>query len=165
MSEAPGPMAERAASVEIESVRPIVGMEIHVELATASKMFARAPRARRSPGCVDAPDPLANTMLDPVVLALPGALPGLNRRAVELSMLVGLALNCSIAGETKWDRKGYTYPDLPKGYQISQYDLPLCYDGRWTCRRSARRARSISGASPRLGWASSVRTWRRTRAS
>jgi hypothetical protein len=91
-------------------------------------MFARAPSPAFA-GCVDAPDPLANTMLDPVVMALPGALPGLNRRAVELSMLVGLALNCSIAGETKWDRKGYTYPDLPKGYQISQYDLPLCYDG------------------------------------
>jgi aspartyl-tRNA(Asn)/glutamyl-tRNA(Gln) amidotransferase subunit B len=127
MSEAPMTEAERAA-VTIESVRPIIGLEIHVELATASKMFARAPSPAFA-GCVDAPDPLANTMLDPVVMALPGALPGLNRRAVELSILVGLALNCSIAGETKWDRKGYTYPDLPKGYQISQYDLPLCYDG------------------------------------
>ena len=119
--------AERR-SVAIESVRLIVGMEIHVELATASKMFARAVSPAYV-GCQDDPEPMANTMLDPVVMALPGALPGLNRRAVELSMLVGMALNCSIADETKWDRKGYTYPDLPKGYQISQYDLPLCYDG------------------------------------
>ena len=131
MSDAPISEAERKA-VTIESVRLIVGMEIHVELATASKMFARAasPAAPSgSAGSVAAPEPMANTMLDPVVMALPGALPGLNRRAVELSMLVGMALHCSIACETKWDRKGYTYPDLPKGYQISQYDLPLCYDG------------------------------------
>jgi aspartyl-tRNA(Asn)/glutamyl-tRNA(Gln) amidotransferase subunit B len=127
MGDAPLSEAERA-SVTIESVRPIIGMEIHVELATASKMFARSASPAFA-GCMDAPEPLANTMLDPVVMALPGALPGLNRRAVELSILVGLALHCSIAPETKWDRKSYTYPDLPKGYQISQYDLPLCYDG------------------------------------
>ncbi len=109
----------------IESVRPVIGMEVHVELATASKMFARCA----SPATIGGPEHAPNTLLDPVVLALPGALPGLNRRAVELSMRVGLALNCEIARETKWDRKGYTYPDLPKGYQISQYDMPLCYDG------------------------------------
>ena len=123
--------SERQA-LTIESVRLIVGMEIHVELATASKMFARAasPAAPSGPvGSAACPEPMANTMLDPVVMALPGALPGLNKRAIELSMLVGMAINCSIADETKWDRKGYTYPDLPKGYQISQYDLPLCYDG------------------------------------
>jgi len=125
-----GLTADERASVEISSVRLIVGMEIHVELATASKMFSRAA----SPACAgcadsDSQEPAANTLLDPVVMALPGALPGLNRRAIELSMLVGLALNCSIATETKWDRKSYIYPDLPKGYQISQYDLPLCYDG------------------------------------
>jgi len=119
--------AERAG-VEIASVRLVVGMEIHVELATRSKVFARAA-SPAAPAMAGLPEPAPNTMIDPVVLALPGALPGLNRRAVELSVLVGLALNCQITSETKWDRKGYTYPDLPKGYQISQYDLPLCYDG------------------------------------
>ena len=132
MSEAStetGTMSEaERRDATIESVRLIVGMEIHVELATASKMFARAASPAYA-GCMDEPEPSANTMLDPVVMALPGALPVLNRKAIELSMLVGMALNCSIADETKWDRKGYTYPDLPKGYQISQYDLPLCYDG------------------------------------
>ena len=68
-------------------------------------------------------------MTDPVVLALPGALPVMNREAVELSMLVGLALGCAIARTSKWDRKSYFYPDLPKAYQISQYDLPICFDG------------------------------------
>ena len=121
---------EERTGAEIVSVRLVVGMEVHVELATRSKMFARAasPAAPVLVGA-DAVEPGPNTMIDPVVLALPGALPGLNRRAVELSVLVGLALHCRIAGETKWDRKGYTYPDLPKGYQISQYDLPLCADG------------------------------------
>lgn len=120
--------ADERAAIEIESVRLIVGMEIHVELATRSKMFARSASPAFA-GCADAPEAPANSLIDPVVLALPGALPGLNRAAVELSVLVGRALDCSIAAETKWDRKGYTYPDLPKGYQISQYDLPLCYDG------------------------------------
>ncbi len=70
-----------------------------------------------------------NTLIDPVVLALPGALPMMNRAAVELSMLVGLALGCRIGERSVWDRKGYFYPDLPKNYQISQYELPLCFDG------------------------------------
>jgi aspartyl-tRNA(Asn)/glutamyl-tRNA(Gln) amidotransferase subunit B len=118
---------DERASVEIDSVRLVVGMEVHVELATRSKMFARAA-SPAAPGGGEGNGP--NTMIDPVVLALPGALPALNREAIELSIRVGLALGCEIASETKWDRKGYTYPDLPKGYQISQYDLPLCYDGR-----------------------------------
>ena len=67
---------------------------------------------------------------DPVVLGMPGVLPVINKRAVEMSMLVGLALGCKIARQTKWDRKSYYYPDLPKSYQISQYDQPLCYDGQ-----------------------------------
>ncbi len=115
-------------------------MEIHVELATRSKVFSRAanPAAARMPvavsdeertmvGAHDASGP--NTLIDPVVLALPGALPVLNREAVEMSMLVGFALGCRVSGSTKWDRKSYFYPDLPKAYQISQYDMPLCYDG------------------------------------
>lgn len=70
-----------------------------------------------------------NTLIDPVVLGLPGALPVMNREAVEMSMLVGLALGCTIAPFTTWDRKNYFYADMPKNYQISQYDLPLCADG------------------------------------
>lgn len=111
--------------MRIESVKLMVGMEVHVELATRTKMFSRCP----SPAHANAGEPEPNTLIDPVVLALPGALPVMNRAAVEMSMMVGLALNCSIAERTKWDRKSYFYPDLPKGYQISQYDLPLCFDG------------------------------------
>jgi len=109
----------------IERVDLIVGLEVHVELATRTKMFTRAP----SPACAEFEDAPPNTLIDPVVLGLPGALPVMNHDAVEMAMLVGLALNCSIAQFTKWDRKSYYYPDLPKAYQISQYDLPLCFDG------------------------------------
>ncbi|MFO0857675.1 MAG: Asp-tRNA(Asn)/Glu-tRNA(Gln) amidotransferase subunit GatB [Phycisphaerales bacterium] len=113
---------------DIASVQLVVGMEIHVELATNTKLFTRvANPARTVDG--DEAELAANQLIDPVVLALPGALPVLNKAAVELSMLVGLALRCSIAKHTKWDRKSYFYPDLPKAYQISQYDLPLCFDG------------------------------------
>ncbi|MEM8757836.1 MAG: Asp-tRNA(Asn)/Glu-tRNA(Gln) amidotransferase subunit GatB [Planctomycetota bacterium] len=107
----------------IAKVRPVIGMEVHVELSTRSKMFTAAP----SPVLTEPGGP--NTLTDPVVLALPGALPTMNRAAVELSMLVGLALNCRIADRAVWDRKSYAYPDLPKAYQISQFDKPLCFDG------------------------------------
>jgi aspartyl-tRNA(Asn)/glutamyl-tRNA(Gln) amidotransferase subunit B len=109
----------------IQSVQLKVGLEVHVELATRTKMFSRCP----SPAHPEFDGAEPNTLIDPVVLALPGALPVMNRAAVEMAMMVGLALNCSIAERTKWDRKSYFYPDLPKGYQISQYDLPLCFDG------------------------------------
>jgi len=109
----------------VKSVKPVIGLEVHVELATRSKMFCRAPSPAH-PEFAGAPP---NTLIDPVVLALPGTLPAMNRAAVEMAMTVGLALRCQIAGRTKWDRKGYFYPDLPKSYQISQYDLPLCFDG------------------------------------
>lgn len=102
-----------------------VGLEIHVELATRSKMFSSAPNVAH-PDYFDA-EP--NTLCDPVVLGMPGVLPVINKQAVEMSILVGLALNCKIAKRTKWDRKSYYYPDLPKNYQISQYDQPLCYEG------------------------------------
>jgi aspartyl-tRNA(Asn)/glutamyl-tRNA(Gln) amidotransferase subunit B len=110
---------------EIVSRRLKIGMEIHVELATRSKMFSRAPNVAHP----DHYDAGPNTLIDPVVAALPGVLPVMNRQAVEKAMMVGLALDCTIAGFSKWDRKNYYYPDLPKGYQISQYDLPLCFDG------------------------------------
>ena len=103
----------------------IVGLEIHVELATRSKMWTAAPNVAH-PDYFDAPP---NTLLSPVVVGLPGTLPVMNRAAVEMSVRVGLALNCAIADRTKWDRKSYYYPDLPKNYQISQYDQPLCHTG------------------------------------
>lgn len=99
----------------------VIGLEVHVQLKTRSKLFC---------GCstefqVDAP----NTQTCPVCLGLPGSLPVMNRRAFELSVRTALALNCRIAEFTKWDRKQYYYPDLPKAYQISQYDLPFSSAG------------------------------------
>ncbi len=109
----------------VQSVRPIIGMEVHVELETRAKAFARAP----SPACTMTEPDGPNVMTDELVLALPGSLPVLNARAVELSMLVGMALGCEIADRAVWDRKSYFYPDLPKAYQISQYDDPICGPG------------------------------------
>jgi aspartyl-tRNA(Asn)/glutamyl-tRNA(Gln) amidotransferase subunit B len=97
-------------------------MEIHVQLATKSKMFTGAANAFGA-------EP--NTLVDEQVLGLPGVLPVMNKRAVEYAIKAGLALGCEIAKHTKWDRKSYFYPDLPKNYQISQYDLPLCYEGKF----------------------------------
>jgi aspartyl-tRNA(Asn)/glutamyl-tRNA(Gln) amidotransferase subunit B len=107
----------------VASFRVLVGMEVHVQLATRSKMFTAAPNGATHFGA----EP--NSLVDEQVLGLPGTLPVMNRRAVEYAMRVGLALGCTIARHTKWDRKSYYYPDLPKNYQISQYDLPLCHDG------------------------------------
>ena len=106
--------------------RLMVGMEIHVELATRTKMFTSAPNVAHP----DYYDAQPNTLTDPVVLGLPGTLPVVNRQAVHMSMLVGLALGCRIARQTRWDRKSYYYPDLPKNYQISQFDMPLCEQGQ-----------------------------------
>ena len=100
---------------------PVIGMEVHVQLVTDSKMFC---------GCsADYASAPPNTHVCPVCLGLPGVLPVINRRAVEFSIMTGLALHCHVPEYTKWDRKNYPYPDLPKGYQISQYDLPLTLDG------------------------------------
>ena len=107
----------------VKSYRVLVGMEIHVQLATKSKMFTGAAN-----GFGGEP----NSQVDEVVLGLPGTLPVMNKKAVEYSIKVGLALGCQIAKHAKWDRKSYYYPDLPKNYQISQYDLPLCYAGEFT---------------------------------
>ncbi len=111
---------------EVRTSRLKIGMEVHVELATASKMFSRSGNIAHP----DRHDAAPNSLVDPVVAALPGALPVMNRRAVEMAMMVGLALECDVAPFSKWDRKNYFYPDLPKGYQISQYDLPICRGGQ-----------------------------------
>ncbi|MEM6313635.1 MAG: Asp-tRNA(Asn)/Glu-tRNA(Gln) amidotransferase subunit GatB [Planctomycetota bacterium] len=104
----------------VADYKVLVGLEIHVQLATESKMFTAAKN-----GFGGEP----NAQVDPVVLGLPGVLPVMNKRAVEYSIKAGLALGCKIAEHCKWDRKSYYYPDLPKNYQISQYDQPLCGEG------------------------------------
>ena len=98
----------------------IVGLEIHVQLCTRTKMFC---------GCAVEFGREPNSRVCPVCLGMPGVLPVMNKKAFEYAVLVGLALNCEIPGFTKWDRKSYYYPDLPKNYQISQYDLPLSQRG------------------------------------
>jgi len=121
------PLESRAMTTTAANLktRLMVGMEIHVELATRSKMWTSAPNVAHRDYFEAAP----NTLLDPVVIGMPGTLPVMNKAAVEMSMLVGLALNCEIARFSKWDRKSYYYPDLPKNYQISQYDQPICGEG------------------------------------
>jgi len=99
----------------------IIGLEVHAQLLTESKMFC---------GCsADYAAAAPNTHVCPVCMALPGVLPVINRAAVEKTIMAGLALNCSIAAEAVFARKNYHYADLPKGYQISQYELPFCRDG------------------------------------
>jgi aspartyl-tRNA(Asn)/glutamyl-tRNA(Gln) amidotransferase subunit B len=99
---------------------PVLGLEVHVELNTASKMFC---------GCSTAFGAEPNTQTCPVCLGLPGSLPVVNAKAVESAVRIGLALNCSIASWCRFARKNYFYPDMPKNYQISQYDEPIAYDG------------------------------------
>lgn len=112
------------------SYKVLVGLEIHVQLATKTKMFTGVANASGALKVGQVP-PEPNTAVDEMVLGLPGTLPVMNKTAVEYSIKVGLATGCKIAKFTKWDRKSYYYPDLPKNYQISQYDLPLCYDGEF----------------------------------
>jgi aspartyl-tRNA(Asn)/glutamyl-tRNA(Gln) amidotransferase subunit B len=101
---------------------PVIGLEVHAELETVSKMFCAC-------AVVDSTSATPNTVVCPVCLGMPGVLPVVNAQAVEFGMRVGLALNCTIPEFNQFDRKSYFYPDLPKGYQISQYQFPLAING------------------------------------
>ena len=105
----------------IDDWEPVIGLEVHTQLRTASKMFCRCANKFGAP---------PNTQTCPVCLGLPGALPVPNKTAVEFGIRLGLALGAKIADVTRFDRKQYFYPDLPKGYQISQFDRPVTYDGK-----------------------------------
>jgi aspartyl-tRNA(Asn)/glutamyl-tRNA(Gln) amidotransferase subunit B len=102
------------------SWEPVIGIEVHAELATDSKMFC---------GCAVSFGAEPNTNVCPTCLGLPGALPVTNRRAIEWIMAIGLALNCEVTERSVFHRKNYFYADLPKNYQISQFDVPVCHDG------------------------------------
>src|SRR5690242_18842192 len=117
------------ASTALERYEAVIGIEVHCQLRTASKMFCSCSTA------YDGARP--NSHVCPVCLGLPGALPVINRRAVELVLATGAAIEATTPEATRWDRKNYFYPDLPKGYQISQYDLPLASMGRLTFETSA----------------------------
>ena len=104
----------------LEKYDPVMGLEVHVELATETKMFSTSSAHFGA-------EP--NTNIDPVSLGLPGALPVVNAKGVEWAIKIGLALNCKIAESSRFARKNYFYPDQPKNYQISQYDEPIAYDG------------------------------------
>jgi aspartyl-tRNA(Asn)/glutamyl-tRNA(Gln) amidotransferase subunit B len=111
---------ELASPELIAKYEPVIGLEVHCQLATRTKIFCGCPTSFGAP---------PNTNVCPVCLALPGALPVLSRDAVELALKAALALNCAVNPVSRFARKNYFYPDLPKGYQISQYDEPLCEHG------------------------------------
>jgi aspartyl-tRNA(Asn)/glutamyl-tRNA(Gln) amidotransferase subunit B len=113
-------MSQQAPPHEATRYEAVIGLEVHVELSTQSKMFC---------GCRNLFGADPNTLVCPVCLGMPGTLPVINRRAVEYLCKTGLALGCTIATHSKFDRKNYFYPDMPKNYQISQYDMPLTTSG------------------------------------
>ena len=114
---------------------PVIGLEVHAQIHTASKMFCSCPVVE------DTGDLPPNTYVCPVCTAMPGTLPVINRRAVEMAIMAGLALNCEVNPITVFARKNYFYPDLPKGYQISQYDLPICTGGYLEIETGGKRKR------------------------
>ena len=118
-----------------------------MQLLTESKLFC---------GCSTKFGAPPNTQTCPVCIGMPGSLPVMNRKAFELSLKTAVALNCQIPRFTKWDRKNYYYPDLPKGYQISQFDLPLSHDGCLDDQRSQGAVRAASAS------ASSAPIWKKT---
>jgi aspartyl-tRNA(Asn)/glutamyl-tRNA(Gln) amidotransferase subunit B len=130
----------------------IIGLETHCQLCTETKIFSPASTTFGA-------DP--NTYIDPIVLGMPGVLPVLNQKVLEYAVKAGLALNCQIAPYSKFDRKQYFYPDLPKNYQISQYDLPIAEHG-WLeielIDKKRKRLRANALASPAC-------TWKRMRAN
>ena len=134
----------------------VIGVEVHAQLRTKSKMFC---------GCSTAFGRSPNSQTCPVCLGLPGSLPVINKAAVEMAVRAGLALNCTIGAENRFARKNYFYPDLPKGYQISQYEAPICEHG-WmeiavggtTKRVRIRRAHLEEDAGKNLHGASSGRS-------
>ena len=109
-----------STSTPAEPFTTVIGLEVHVQLQTQTKLFCGCPTTLGAP---------PNTQVCPTCLGLPGSLPVMNRHAFDLALRAALALECQIAPFTKWDRKNYFYPDLPKGYQISQFDLPFSFDG------------------------------------
>ena len=126
------PVADLASPEVISKYEPVIGLEVHVQLATASKIFCDCPNTFGTQ---------PNTNVCPVCMGVPGALPVLSREAVEMAMRAAMALNCTIRPVSRFARKNYFYPDLPKGYQISQYDEPLAEHG-WV---------EIDGARKRIG--------------
>src|SRR5437899_7414065 len=128
------PEAASLAPEVLAKYEPVIGLEVHVQLLTRTKIFC---------GCSTRFGDPPNTNVCPVCLGLPGTLPVLNKRAVEMAMRASLALNCAVHEHSRFARKNYFYPDLPKGYQISQYELPLATGG-WLDIE-------VSGATKRIG--------------
>lgn len=120
MNHASHPQSTDRRVVRFDQSEIIIGLEVHVQLDTDSKLFC---------GCSTRFGEAANSQTCVVCTGMPGSLPVINQHALELSIRAGLSLNCQIARSTKWDRKNYFYPDLPKGYQISQFDQPICGPG------------------------------------
>src|SRR5437667_3420400 len=123
-----------ASPEDIARYEPVIGLEVHVQLATATKIFCSCPTSFGAQ---------PNSNVCPVCLGMPGALPVLTRKAVDLAIKAALALNCQIRPMSRFARKNYFYPDLPKGYQISQYDQPLAEHGHVDI--------SVEGTKKRIG--------------